>query len=73
MYATLFSTVFNVWNTCTSKVNIDKSLAKLRQQFDSHPFATASSLEHHKLEYLSNLITEWMRINSLDSDTDNGA
>ena len=30
MYATPFSTVFNVWNTRTSKVNIDKSLAELQ-------------------------------------------
>ena len=29
----------------------------------------AGSLEHHKLEYLSNLITEWMGINGLHSDT----
>ena len=64
-----FSTVFNVWNARTSKANIDKSLAELQQQFDSHPFATAGSLEHRKLEYLSNLITEWMGINGLHSDT----
>jgi len=69
MYATPFSMVFNVWNAHTSKANIDKSLAELQQQFDPHPFAMAGSLEHHKLEYLSNLITEWMGINGLDSDT----
>jgi len=68
MYATPFSTVFNVWNTCSSKANITKSLADLQEQFVSHPFTTASSLEYRKLEYLSKLIAEWMRVNGLDSD-----
>jgi hypothetical protein len=64
MYSTPFSTVFNVWNARTSKANIDASLAELRQQFDSHPFATVGSLEHQKLGYLSTLIADWMSINS---------
>jgi len=68
MYATPFSTVFNVWNVHSSKANIDKSLAELQQQYDSHPFATASSLEYQKLEYLSKLIAEWMGTNGLDND-----
>jgi hypothetical protein len=67
MYTTPFSTVFNVWKARSSKKNIDKSLAEFRQQFDSHPFATTSSLEHLKLKHLSNLFDEWMRINGLDS------
>jgi hypothetical protein len=67
MYATPFSTVFNVWNARSSKKNIDKSLAEFRRQFESHPFATAGSLEHHKLEHLSKLFDEWMLNNSLDS------
>ena len=61
MYATPFSTV------CSSKANIDKSLAELQLKFDSHSFATAGSKEHVKLEHLSKLITEWMEINGLDS------
>lgn len=68
MYATPFSTVFNVWNKRSSKANITKSLADLQEQFVSHPFATADSLEYRKLEYLSELIAEWMRVNGLDSD-----
>lgn len=68
MYTTPFSTVFNVWNSRSSKANIEKSLAELQQQYDTHPFATANSLEHQKLEYLSKLISEWMGINGLDSD-----
>ena len=67
MYATPFSTVFNVWNGRTSKANVEKSLGKFQQQFESHPFATTSSLEYLKLEYLSNLITKWMEINNMDS------
>ena len=68
MYTMPFSTVFNVWNARSSKANIDKSLAELQKQYDSHLFATAGSLEHQKLEYLSKLIAEWMGINGLDSD-----
>jgi len=68
MYVTPFSTVFNIWNARTSKANIDKSLTKFRQQFISHPFATAGSLENRKLEYLKELIAEWMENNGLDSD-----
>jgi len=68
MYSTPFTTVFNVWNRRSSKTNIANSLAELQQQFISHPFATAGSLEYRKLEYLSDLISEWMGINGLDSD-----
>ena len=68
MYCTPFSTVFNVWNGRSSKTNIAKSLAELQQRFVTHPFATAGSLEYRKLEYLSDLIAEWMGINGLDSD-----
>jgi hypothetical protein len=67
MYSTPFSTVFNVWVSRSSKANIEKSLVEFQQQFHSHPFATAGSLEYQKLEYLSKLISEWMGINSPDS------
>lgn len=66
MYTTPFSTVFNVWNGRSSKANINISLAKFHQDYNSHPFAIATSLEHQKLEYLSKLIDEWMGINGLD-------
>jgi hypothetical protein len=68
MYTTPFSTVFNVWNARSSKQNIAKSLVEFQQQFDSHPFATASSLEYSKLEHLTKLIDEWMRINGHDPE-----
>lgn len=67
MYATPFSTVFNVWNARTSKTNIDKSLVEFRKQFSVHPFATAGSLEYRKLEYLSELITKWMGNNIMET------
>lgn len=67
MYATPFSTVFKVWNGRTSKANVEKSLKKFGQGFESHPFATTGSLEYLKLEYLSKLITKWMEINNMDS------
>jgi hypothetical protein len=69
MYVTPFSTVFNVWNRRSSKTNVEKSLVEFRQQFVSHPFATSGSLENRKLEYLKELIAEWMEYNGLDSDT----
>lgn len=69
MYVTPFSTVFNVWNMRTSKANIGTSLAEFEQQFRSHPFATAGSMEYQKLEYLKELIAKWMENNGLDSDT----
>lgn len=69
MYVTPFATVFNVWKLHSSKKNIEKSLVEFRQQFESHPYATASSLEHRKLEYLSELIAEWLEINGLSSFT----
>lgn len=71
MYTTPFSTVFNVWNARSSKANIDKSLAKLRRDFDSHPFATPDSLEYQKLEHLLKLIAEWMGINGLGTGLPN--
>lgn len=68
MYNTPFSTVFNVWNSRSSKKNLDNSLAKIRQDYNSHPYATAASLEYQKLEYLSKLFSDWMGMNGLDSD-----
>ena len=63
-----FSTVFDVWNGRISQENINKSLTQFQQQYKSHPFATADSLEHNKLEYLSKLIADWVGINGLASD-----
>jgi len=68
MYTTPFATIFNIWNARTSKANIKTSLADFQTQFASHPFATAGSLEHSKLEYLSQLIYEWVESYGLDSD-----
>jgi hypothetical protein len=69
MYVTPFSTVFNVWKGHASKTNIEKSLANLGQQYDSHPFTTDGSSENLKLKDLSKLITDWMGINGLDPST----
>lgn len=68
MYTMPFSTVFDVWNGRISQENINKSLTQFQQQYKSHPFATADSLEHNKLEYLSKLIADWVGINGLASD-----
>ena len=68
MYVTPFSKVFNVWNMRTSKANINKSVAEFQQQFLSHPFATAGSLENQKLEYLKKLIARWMENSGVDSE-----
>jgi len=35
------------------------SLAYFEERFACHPFATVGSLEHRKLEYLLQLITQW--------------
>jgi hypothetical protein len=67
MYATPFSTVFNVWNKRSSKANIDRSLQQFEKQFLSHPFATANSPEYLKLEYLNTLIAKWMENSGRDS------
>ena len=69
MYATPFSTVFNVWNGRASKESIQKSLANLQLQYDSHPFTMDGSSENRKLKDLSNIISEWMGINGLDPGT----
>ena len=68
MYARPFATVFNVWNARMAKANIDKSLAEFQEQFHSHPFTDTGSLEHRKLEYLSQLILEWLKKNDLDTN-----
>jgi hypothetical protein len=68
MYVTPFSTVFNVWNMRSSKANIEKSLTTFQEQFLSHPFATAGSLEYQKLEYLKGLIAQWMGNSGLVSN-----
>jgi len=67
MFATPFSTVFNVWTGRSSKESINKSLAEFQLQFESHSFATPGSLDYDKLEHLSKLIAEWMGINDLDA------
>ena len=69
MYATPFSTVFNVWKGHASKTNIDKTLANLQEQYNSHPFTTDGSLENLKLKDLSKLISDWMGVNGLDLST----
>jgi hypothetical protein len=68
MYATPFSTVFDVWNGRTSKGNINRSLDEFQKLFLSHPFAIAGSLENQKLEYLKTLIAKCMENSGLDSD-----
>lgn len=68
MYITPFSTVFNVWNMRISKADIDTSLDEFTHQFHSHPFTTIGSLEYQKLEYLKELIAEWMKNSGLAFD-----
>jgi len=59
MYKSPFSTFFSKWNKKTSKTRMKASLAYFEEQFACHPFATVGSLEHRKLEYLLQLITQW--------------
>ena len=69
MYRMPFSTVFhNPWNVRKSKTKLDTALRDFQQEYAAHPFATAGSLEHRKLEYLSKLIHQWLRINNMGTD-----
>jgi len=67
MYETPFSTIFNSWNARTSKAKIEASLSAFRDKFTSHAFATPGSSAYQKLEYLSQLITQWIENNEADS------
>ena len=61
MYQTPFSTVFNNnWDARRSKPKLTAALAKFEKEFALHPFAIVGSSSHHKLLYLSQLITQWM-------------
>jgi hypothetical protein len=69
MYRMPFSTVFhNQWNIHKSKTKIARALLNFQQNYAAHPFATAGSLEHGKLKYLSELINRWLRINNIGTD-----
>jgi hypothetical protein len=71
MYKTPFSTIFNKdWNVRRSKTRLNQALADFEKQFSSHPFATPGSLSYRKLEFLSELISQWIGLesNGLESD-----
>jgi hypothetical protein len=67
-YKTPFTTVFKKWNTRKSKAKIETALEDFRKQYASHAFATAGSIEYQKLQYLDQMIHEWMDKNNLDVD-----
>ena len=46
-----------------------KSLADFENQFTHHPFAKPDSLEYRKLQYLSQLITQWTEKNGINAET----
>lgn len=69
MYKTPFSTIFNKdWDVRRSKKRLIMALENFEKEFALHPFATAGSLSHGKLEYLSQLINEWMQHTGVNSD-----
>ena len=69
MYKSPFTTIFNKWNKQTSKTKMKKSLADFENQFTHHPFAKPDSLEYRKLQYLSQLITQWTEKNGINAET----
>lgn len=69
MYKSPFTTVFNKWNKRTSKIKLKNSLADFENRFAHHPFATAGSLEYRKLEFLSQLISQWTEKNGINAET----
>jgi hypothetical protein len=69
MYKSPFTTIFNKWNKQTSKTKMEKSLANFEKQFTDHPFTKADSLEYRKLQYLSQLITQWTEKNGINAET----
>ena len=61
MYKTPFSTVFNKnWHVLRSKRKLSTTLASFEKEFAMHPFTITGSLSYHKLQYLSQLISQWM-------------
>jgi hypothetical protein len=72
MYKSPFATVFNKWDK-RSKTKIKTALADFEEEFAHHPFAIAGSLEYRKLEFLSQLITQWSEKNDIDLDSTNMA
>jgi len=69
MYKSPFSTFFNKWNKKTSKTRMKMSLDNFEKRFACHPFATAGSLEHRKLEFLLQLISQWTEKNGVGAET----
>ena len=70
MYKNPFSTIFNKdWNVRRSKVKLNQALADFEKQFSLHPFATSGSLSYRKLEFLSELISQWMSLDSKMAET----
>lgn len=59
-YKTPCAAVIKGWDTIRSKSKIDTELKAFGEQYSSHPFATPGSLEYQRLEYLDQLINDWM-------------
>jgi hypothetical protein len=67
MYKTPFSTVFNYnWDIRRSKTKLTKALANFKNEITLHPFTSASSSSHDKLQTLSKVITKWMLFTGFD-------
>jgi len=69
MYKSPFTTFFNKWNKKTSKTKMKTTLAHFEEQFTLHPFAMVGSLEYSKLEFLQQLISQWMEKNGASTET----
>ena len=66
MFQTPFTTVFhNDWHTRRSRSKLMKGLANLGKEFAAHPFNITGSLSHRKLQYLHELIHQWMDLNNI--------
>lgn len=59
MYKSPFTSIFNKWNIRSSKTKMKKALLIFENLFILHPFSTVNSLEYDKLQFLSQLISEW--------------
>lgn len=69
VYKTPFSTVFkNNWDVHRSKRKLMKALEDIKKKFALHPFATTGSSSHSKLQYLSELINEWIQLNGVNAN-----
>lgn len=66
MYKTPFSTVFNKWNKRTGKTKLKNSLVNFENRFTHHPFAMVDSLEYRKLQFLSELTSQWLQMNNMN-------